>query len=298
MLNDDTVITTHDLTKRFGRNTVLDHLSLRVPRGSVFAFLGRNGAGKTTAIRIMLDLLDKSSGTVQILGLDNVKGAREIRRRIGYVAQNEEMYGWMTVEQHLWFCQGFYPTWDHALVTELQTKLDLPAKTKVRALSRGKQAQLALLLALAYRPELLILDEPTAGLDVVVRRDFMEEVIELIQEEGRTIFYSAHLVHEVERVADWVGILEGGRLIYCAPLEELKARTRRIVCQFTTPPPSPPPLPGLLGAETVGKELLLTVRDYSEDTLSAVKSLHPSSLQVEDLGLEDIFVAMVGQLKE
>ncbi len=298
MLKDDAAIATHELTKRFGRKTVLDHLSLQVPRGSVFAFLGRNGAGKTTAIRILLDLLDKSSGEVQILGLDNVKGSREIRRRIGYVAQNEEMYGWMTVEQHIWFCQGFYPTWDHALVAELQAKLDLPAKMKVRALSRGKQAQLALLLAMAYRPELLILDEPTAGLDVVVRRDFMEEVIELIQEEGRTIFYSSHLVHEVERVADWVGILEEGRLIYCAPMAELKARTRRIVCRFTAPPPAPPRLPGLLGAETVGKELLLTVRDYNEDTLTAVKSLNPAALQVEDLGLEDIFVAMVGQGKE
>jgi len=297
-MQSDYAITTSNLTKRFGRKTVLDALSLRVPRGSVFAFLGRNGAGKTTAIRIMLDLLDKNSGEVQILGLDSVKESREIRRRIGYVAQNEEMYGWMTVDQHIWFCQGFYPTWDHALVAELKAKLELPGKMKVRDLSRGKQAQMALLLAMAYRPELLILDEPTAGLDVVVRRDFMEEVIELIQEEGRTIFYSSHLVHEVERVADWVGILDDGKLIYCAPMEELKARTRRIVCQFTAPPPAPPRLPGLLGTETVGKELLLTVRDYSEETLASVKTLHPVALQVEDLGLEDIFVAMVGKGKE
>ncbi|MHB9023798.1 MAG: ABC transporter ATP-binding protein [Armatimonadota bacterium] len=283
------------LTKRFGKKRVVDDLTLQVPRGSVFAFLGRNGAGKTTTIRMLLDLLDRTAGQAQILGLDCVKGSREIRRRVGYVAQNEELYDWMTVDQLIWFCKGFYPTWDDALAAEMQGKLELPGKTKIRALSRGKQAQLALLLALAYRPELLILDEPTAGLDVVVRRDFLEGVIELVQEEGRTIFFSTHLVHEVERVADWVGILEEGKLIYCAPLDELKSRTRRLVCKFDTPPPTPPQLPGLLQAELVGKEWLLTVGNYDDATLAAAQALGPSLVTLEDLSLEDIFVARVGK---
>lgn len=286
-------IETLNLTKRFGRKTVVDSLNLQVPQGSIFAFLGRNGAGKTTAIRMLLDLLDRSSGTSTVLGLDSVKGAREIRRRVGYVAQNEDLYDWMTVERMIWFCKGFYPTWDDALAAELQAKLELPAHTRIRTLSRGKQAQLALLLAMAYRPELLILDEPTAGLDVVVRREFLEGVIALAQEEGRTIFFSTHLVHEVERVADWVGIMEDGRLIYCAPLEELKARTRRIVCRFTGEIPTKPDMPGLLASEAQGRELVLTVRDFDDETLARVHVLQPAEVDVEDMSLEDIFVALV-----
>ncbi|HOF86801.1 MAG TPA: ABC transporter ATP-binding protein [Armatimonadota bacterium] len=287
-------IETRALTRRFGKKTVVDHLTLRVPRGSIFAFLGRNGAGKTTTIRLLLDLLDRTSGAASLLGLDCVTGAREIRRRTGYVAQDEGLYDWMTVERMIWFCRGFYPTWDDALAADLRRQLDLPGSQRIRALSRGKQAQLALLLAMAFHPELLILDEPTAGLDVVVRREFLEGVIELAQEEGRTIFFSSHLVHEVERVADWVGIMEEGRLLSCAPLEEVKAGVRRIVCTFPASPP-PPALPGLLHTEVEGKTLLCTVRDFGEATLAAARALHPATLAVEDLSLEDIFVALVGK---
>lgn len=294
-MSSEHVIETRGLTRRFGRRTAVDHLDLQVPRGSVFAFLGRNGAGKTTTIRLLLDLLNRSAGEARVLGLDAVKGAREIRRRTGYVAQNEEMYDWMSVDRMIWFCKGFYPGWDDALAADMQAKLELPGAAKIRDLSRGKQAQLALLLALAYRPELLILDEPTAGLDVVVRRDFLEGVIELIQEEGRTIFFSSHLVHEVERVADWVGIMEGGRMLCCQPLEALKASVRRIACTFAGPPPSPAAVPGLLQAEADGRQLFLTVRDFGEETLAAARALGPAALAVEDLGLEDIFVALVGK---
>jgi len=294
-MDTGTAIETHGLTKRFWKKTVVDGLELRVPAGSIFAFLGRNGAGKTTTIRMLFDLLDRTAGTARVLGLDCVKGAREIRRRVGYVAQNEDLYDWMTVERMIWFCKGFYPTWDDKLAADLRRRLELPPDTRIRTLSRGKQAQLALLLAMAYRPELLILDEPTAGLDVVVRREFLEGVIQLVQEEGRTIFFSTHLVHEVERVADWVGIMEEGKLIYCAPLEELKSGTRRLVCRFPAIPPAPARIPGLLHAEKLGKDLVLTVRDYNEQTLVAAHALKPESVEVEDLSLEDIFVAMVGK---
>jgi ABC-2 type transport system ATP-binding protein len=289
----DYVIETHGLTKRYGRKTVVDGLTLQVPRGSVFAFLGRNGAGKTTTIRLLLDLLDKTSGEARLLGLDSIKGARELRRRVGYVAQNEELYDWMTVKQLIWFCKGFYPAWDDALAAEMQGKLALDGATKIRALSRGQQAQLALLLAMAYRPELLILDEPTAGLDVVVRRDFLESIIGLIQEEGRTIFFSTHLVHEVERVADWVGIMEAGHLIYCTPLETLKASVRRLVCPCPAET-NVTAVPGLLQSDRDGKTLVLSVRDFGDGTLAALRGLGVEEVQVEGMSLEDIFVAFVG----
>ena len=244
---------------------------------------------------MLLDLLDKTSGEASVLGLDCVRGAREIRQRVGFVAQNEDLYDWMTVEQMIWFCQGFYPTWNKTLTAELQAKLHLPAKTKIRALSRGQQVQLALLLALAYQPELLILDEPTAGLDVVVRRDFIVGIMELLQEEGRTIFFSSHLVHEVERIADWVGILDAGHLIFCGPMEELKAGTRRLTCAFPTLPNTLPVLPGLLSQETFEHEVVFTVRDYTEQTLAMLQTLCPTDIQVESLSLEDIFVAFTGK---
>ena len=195
-------IETTGLTKRFGKRVVVDNLRLQVPRGSVYAFLGRNGAGKTTTIRLLLDQLRRNAGAATVLGYDSIKGSRDIRQLVGFVAQQEDLYDWMTVDEILWFCRGFYPTWDQTLAAAMQAQLKLDGKTKIRAMSKGTQRQLALLLALAFRPELLILDEPTAGLDVVVRRDFLESVIGLAQEEGRTIFSNIRKVwysQEVER---------------------------------------------------------------------------------------------------
>jgi len=296
----DHVIETRNLTKRFGRKSLaVDHLALQVPRGSVFAFLGRNGAGKTTTIRMLLHLLDKTAGTAQILGLDSVQDALEIKRRVGFVGDGQLMYDWMSVDEMIWFCKGFYQGWDDAFAGEMKTKLELSGKTKVRALSRGQQAKLALLLAMAYRPELLILDEPTTGLDVVVRRNFLEGVIELIQEEGRTVFFSSHIVHEVERVADWVGIIDNGRLIHCSTLEELKAKVKRLVLSFETMPADlAKKLPNTLLLSEAGRQATIIVNDFSEDTLAAARALKPSRLDVEDLSLEDIFVAMVGHPEE
>ena len=293
----DYVIETEGLTRKFGRHTAVDHLSLQVPRGSVFAFLGRNGAGKTTTIRMLLNQLEATSGAARVLGLDCVKQELAIKRRIGVVADGQEMYDWMSVREIIWFCKGFYPDWDDAFAAEMQVKLELHDNAKVRALSKGEQAKLALLLAMAYRPELLILDEPTSGLDVVVRRNFLTGVIELVQEEGRTVFFSSHIVHEVERVADWVGILDKGHLIYCAPLEELKRSVRRLVLTFAVQP-AEIALPNTLLVEQKGRQTLVVVSDFNDATIAAAQALCPSNLTVGDLSLEDIFVAMVGQPEE
>ncbi len=296
----ESVILTNGLTKRFVKKLLaVDGLSLAVPRGSVFAFLGKNGAGKTTTIRMLLNLLDKTSGDASVLGLDCARKSLEIKRRVGFVGDGQMMYDWMTVDEIIWFCKGFYPGWNDAFADELKTKLELTGKAKVRNLSRGQQAKLALLLAMAYRPELLILDEPTTGLDVVVRRNFLEGVIELIQEEGRTVFFSSHIVHEVERVADWVGIIDAGRLICCAPLEDVKARMRRLVLAFETPPAGlEERIPHALSCAQSGRQITAVVDNYSDDTLAAVQALHPLQLAVEDMSLEDIFVALVGHPEE
>lgn len=282
------------LTKRYGRHVAVNNLSFSVPRGSVFAFLGRNGAGKTTTIRILLDLLDRTGGRARVLGLDCVRDSLAIKKRIGYVAEGQKMYDWMRVDETIWFCKGFYPGWDDGFAAEMKTKLELPGDRRVGQMSRGMQAKLALLLAMAYRPELLILDEPTAGLDVVVRRDFLEGVIDLIQQEGRTVFFSSHIVHEVERVADWVGLIDHGKLVWLSPMEELKSSVKRLVMTFDTPPESFPSMKNVLRLEKSGRQAVVTVSDFSDKTLAAAKSRNPLDIRVDDLGLEDIFVAMVG----
>lgn len=288
-------IETKNLVKRFGKKVVLDDLNLSVPQGSVFAFLGRNGAGKTTTIQILLNLLDRTSGEVGVLGLDPRKQDLELKKRIGYVAENQQMYPWMNVEQLCWFCKGFLPTWDDALEASLIKEMELPTKTKMRDMSRGTQAKVALLLAMAHRPELLILDEPTAGLDVLVRREFLEGVIDLIQQEGRTVFFSTHLVHEVERIADWVGVIDEGHLLLACPLEELKAKVKRLVLTFSETAPEHIQMEGVLETKHSQRQLIVTVRDCSESAMTTARSTGAMDVMVEDLSLEDILVALLGR---
>ncbi|MEI6915296.1 MAG: ABC transporter ATP-binding protein, partial [Armatimonadota bacterium] len=261
--NSNFAIETTGLTKRYRRSLdAVSNLNLKVPVGSVYAFLGRNGAGKTTTIRILLDLLDRTSGRAQILGMDSVKQTLEIKRRVGYVSEGQKMYDWMKVDEIIWFCKGFYPDWDDDFTAELKRKLELPGSAKIKELSRGMQAQVALLLAMAYRPELLILDEPTAGMDVVVRRDFLEGVIDIIAQEGRTVFFSSHLVHEVERVADYVGIIDKGTLIYSGPIDDLKSRVKLLMLTFPSVPDSIRTFPGAIKVDRNGRQAAVTVDNY------------------------------------
>ncbi|HEY3414419.1 MAG TPA: ABC transporter ATP-binding protein [Armatimonadota bacterium] len=294
-MNEPTyAIQTLELTKRYRKHLAVDHLNLQVPTGSVYAFLGRNGAGKTTTIRMLLNLLDRSSGGVSVLGLDPQRRDFELKKRIGYVAEGQRMYDWMSVAQIVWFCKGFYPTWDDALAADLTRQMELPAKQKLRNLSRGTQAKVALLLAMAHRPELLILDEPTAGLDVVVRREFLEGVIDMIQQEGRTVFFSSHIVHEVERVADWVGVLDEGRLIWSGPLDDLKRSVKRLVLTFPDSVPQSLSLDGALSTRISGRQATIVVRNHSEAVLQSAHRIAPQ-VDVEDLPLEDVLVALLGE---
>jgi ABC-2 type transport system ATP-binding protein len=291
-MNSSFAIQTQGLTKKYGHHTVVDDLTISVPAGSVFAFLGTNGAGKTTTIKMLMDLLKRDRGSAELLGLDAVKDSLMIRQHVGYVGQNQKMYDWMKVDEIIWFCKGFYESWDDAFATQMKRHLGLPGDRRIGALSTGMQAKVALLLALAYHPDLLILDEPTAGLDVTVRRDFMEGIVHLIQEEARTVFFSTHMVHEVERMADRVGILDDGKLIWDSPIEDLKRSVKRITLTFDINPPKMMSVYGGLTRETEGRQTRIVVRGFSEKTMADVKSFNPTNIKVDDLPLEDIFVAM------
>ncbi|MDD3927306.1 MAG: ABC transporter ATP-binding protein, partial [bacterium] len=234
-----------------------------------------------------------TSGYIRVLGLDPDKAPVELKRRVGFVADNQRMYGWMTVDEIIGFCRSFYPTWDDAFTGELLRLFELPRKVRLRDMSRGMYGKVALLLGLAHRPELLILDDPTSGLDPVVRREFMHGVIEAVQRQHCTVFFSTHIVDEAEQVADWVGIIDDGHLVLSQPVEQAKEAVKRIRVVFDDVVPEKVVLPGLLESRAAGRELMLTVRDFTPETVKAVSRYNPLSVEVLDQCLEDVFVALV-----
>ena len=221
-------IETHELTRTYGKSDAVHGLTLAVPAGSVFAFIGPNGAGKTTTIRMLMNLLEPTHGSAQVLGVDSRKLSPRERQRIGYVSENQKLPEWMTVNQLLRYCEPLYPTWDRELENKLLRKFELPPGRKLAHLSRGMMMKAALLASLAYRPELLVLDEPFSGLDPLVRDEFIAGALEVSHQEKWTIFISSHDINEVEQLASWVGIVESGRLTLAEPTEDLLARFRRV----------------------------------------------------------------------
>jgi ABC-2 type transport system ATP-binding protein len=222
------IIETSQLRHRYGRADALRGLDLTVPTASIFALIGANGAGKTTAIKILMDLLRPSSGKALVLGVDARRLSPRERQQIGYVSENQRLPDWMTVRQFLDYCRPFYPTWDRELETRLLQQFDLPADRQLRALSRGMLMKAALLSSIAYRPRLLVLDEPFSGLDPLVRDEFARGVLELQQQSEWTVLISSHDVAEVEQLADRVGFIESGRMVFAETIDALLGRFRRV----------------------------------------------------------------------
>jgi len=230
-------IETQSLSRRYGRTEAVHDLTLTVPTGSVFALLGPNGAGKTTTIKVLMNLLAPSSGEARILGTDSRKLRERDRAQIGYVSENQQLPLWMTVRQLLDYCRPFYPTWDRALEKTLLTKFALPPERKLKHLSRGMLMKASLLSSLAYRPKLLVLDEPFSGLDPLVRDEFIHGVLEVSATGDWTVFVSSHDIAEIEQLADHVAILDAGRPQLSEPTESLQSRFRRI--EVTLPSTAP-----------------------------------------------------------
>jgi ABC-2 type transport system ATP-binding protein len=222
------IIETQNLSRRFGRMEAVHELTLAVPQGSVFALLGANGAGKTTTLKLLMNLILPTSGAARVLGVDSRKlGERELAQ-IGYVSENQQLPLWMTVGQLLDYCRPFYPTWDRTLEATLLKQFALPQNRKLSQLSRGMLMKAALLSSLAYRPKLLVLDEPFSGLDAVVRDEFIRGVLEVSALGEWTVLVSSHDIEEVERLADHVAMLDAGRLRLSETAESLQARFRRV----------------------------------------------------------------------
>jgi len=290
------VIEIKNVSRRFGMKLALDDVSLTVPRGGVFGLIGGNGAGKTTLLKHVMGMLKAQSGSVKVLGLDPIAQPVAVLSRMGYLSEERDMPNWMRVRELIRYTQAFYPTWDERFAEELREMFELDPNAKIRALSRGQRARAGLLVALAHRPELLVLDEPSSGLDPVVRRDILGAIIRTIAEEGRTVLFSSHLLDEVERVADHIAMIHDGRVVLADSMDDLKDSYRRVTLRFETPIAEPPKLLGGRNTQGAGSEwtYICTVVDGDMGQVrGAAESMGAQVVEESALSLDEIFVANI-----
>ena len=290
----DYVIETRGLTRYFGRRRVVDGINLRVPRGCVYAFLGRNGSGKTTTIRMLLGLLEPTRGSASVLGHDSRALPPTVRGRIGYMAESHALYRWMTVRQCGQFQRRFYPAWDDGVFRAVTDHFRLDPAARAGQLSRGERAGLSLALTLAPGPELLVLDDPALGLDPVARRGLLESMIYVTRRSDRTILFSSHLLSDVERVADYVGVLDRSVLRAQCPLETFRGRVRQFVLRYAGRPPAPPAIRGLLNARVTVNEMRLTIANADAETERQIRSAGAQAVEEVPLSLEDALIGYLG----
>lgn len=297
-MNEQPVIQTRGLTKYFGSKPAVYELNLDVPRGCVFAFLGRNGSGKTTTIRMLMGLVQPTRGTGSILGHDIRSLTPEIRARIGYLTEEHQLYGWMNVKECGEFQSDFFPKWNSKIFHGVIGHFGLKSKAKVKDLSRGERAGLCLALTLAPEPEILMLDDPGLGLDPVARRALVESMIYLTRKSDRTIFFSSHHLSDVERVADYIAVFDRSTLRACCPLEQFQNRVQQVRLRFAGVPPPLPKIPGLLQAIRTEGELRVTCVHYNGESEKILRSLAPVEMETVQLGLEDAFINYLGERGE
>jgi ABC-2 type transport system ATP-binding protein len=252
--------------------------------------LGRNGAGKSTTLKMLAGMVQPDCGRAELLGEDVTRLSAQTRRRVAYLAEGHPIYPWMTVGQALAFTRAFYPVARGPLVEQVLDHFALARSAKIGGLSKGQRAQVSLALAVATDPEVLILDDPTLGLDTNVRRDFLESMIHIIQARGRTILFSSHVLGDVERVADRIGVMIDGVLRADCPVEHFKRSVRKVVAKFDREPPALPACEGLLGDWQVGHRRELVFVGYGRRQRAAVEALGPRQVEVVEMNLEDAFI--------
>ncbi len=293
MESSSSMISVQRLSRQFDGRMALNDVSLTVPRGGVFGLIGGNGAGKTTLIRHILGMLKAHAGSVRVFGHDPVADPVAVLGRIGYLSEDRDLPNWMKVRELMRYTEAFYPTWDTGYAEELLRDFDLDPKARVKSLSRGQRARAGLLIALAHRPELLILDEPSSGLDPVVRRDILGSIIRTIADEGRTVFFSSHLLDEVERVADRVAIIHQGKILLTSTMDHIRESHRRMTLRFQQPISKPPALVGTLTYEGSGLEWTYVCSGESRQLRNAAEALGARIVDESAMTLDEIFVSRV-----
>jgi len=279
-------------TKRFGRTVAVNNLSLTIPRGRTFGLLGPNGAGKSTTIKMLMGMLSITAGQARMLGIDVVDDPVEIKQRVGYVPEthNIYIYRWMRVREVLGFCEACFRSWNAETCREMLDLFELDLEKQVKHLSKGTLTKLALLVAVAHEPEVLLLDEPLSGLDPIAREEFLDGVLRTICDRGQTVLISSHMLDDVRRLADTVGFLHEGRLVLEGDLDALLSSTKRIMatlrdgCQPKTTPE------GTIWQRIQGREWTITVRDFSPEKVQQVQATEGvEQTSVLDVGLEELF---------
>ena len=295
---EDYAIETRNLWRTFGKFEAVKGVSLRVPKGTVYGLLGVNGAGKSTIIKMIMGHLRPTRGEISILGRALGEDLIDIRKRVAYVSENRYLYEWMTVAESISFTRAFHETWDDKKAADLLKRFSLPPEKKVRQLSRGNRARLCLLLALSFNPELIILDEPTSGLDPIVRRDFIENIVSEIAEEGKTVLFSSHIVDEVERVADYVAIINEGEILLVSTIDDIKSSYKRVRYATNGTRPEVASVPGVVMVENGRHEQVLTVSTWCDETMRSLGERGVKNPEVLSISLEDIFVNTVRAERE
>jgi ABC-2 type transport system ATP-binding protein len=289
-IQDGPAIELAGLTKRFGRTLAVNDLSLTIPRGSTFGLLGPNGAGKSTTIKMLMGLLSITAGEARVLGIDVQTDATQVKQRVGYVPEAHHIYRWMRVGEVLGFCKSCFHTWNDQTCQEMVALFGLDLEKKVKHLSKGMLVKLALLLAVAHEPELLLLDEPLSGLDPIAREEFLDGVLRTICDRGQTVLISSHMLDDVRRLADTVGILHEGKLLLHGNLDALLTSTKRLSATLRDgcqPKQTPE---GTIWQRIQGREWTITVGQFSPEKVQQVRAIDGvEQVRVIDLGLEDLF---------
>lgn len=294
-MNVEQVVSVSGLTRRFGPKVALDDVSLTVSQGQVFGLVGANGAGKTTLIKHLLGLLKPSAGEVRVFGLDPVAEPAAVLGRVGFLSEDRDLPPWMRVEELIRYSRAFYPTWDPAYARQLQGQFQLDPLARIKHLSRGELAKAGLLVALAHRPELLLLDEPSSGLDPVVRREMLEAIVRAVADEGRTVIFSSHLLDEIERVSDQIAMMSDGKVVLNGALPEILEAHHRLTLRFSSAPAKPPVVKGALTVTGRGLEWTVVCDGTRPEVIQAAQNLGAQVVAEERPSLDEIFLARVGQ---
>ena len=277
------------LSKTFRKTAAVNGLNLQVKKGTVFGFIGPNGAGKTTTIKMLMGLLKPDGGKVSVLGLDPQKDFEAIKQRVGYVPEQHLEYRWMRVKEVVKFCKTFYEKWNDEMCGQLMEQFKLKGDDKVKWLSKGMLAKLSLLLAVSHEPELLLLDEPTGGLDPLIREEFLDGVVRTASGEHKTVFFSSHTISDVQRFADTVGIINEGQLLCHKPVDVFLEKTKRIRLLVEDGKLPEELAKGAVYYYTQGRESVVTVDDYGPDVLAKFQACSGAKvLEILDIGLEEI----------
>ena len=288
----DIILETRGLTKYYADVLALDNMTVQIPRGCICGFVGRNGSGKTTAIKLLLGFLNPTAGTSKLLGCDSKRLAPHIRQRIGYVSEGHRLFQWMEIHEIEKFQSAFFPGhWDTKFFWNMIDYFGLSKRQKIKQLSNGQRAQVSLALSLAPNPELLIMDDPTLGLDAVIRRQFLEGIIRLIMQQGRTIFFSSHILSDVERVADRLLVIDKGVIRADCSMDEFRSAIKKVKFVFSQKPPDEIGIEGLLHSRAGEKELELVLVDTRDEKIAEwADSVGAVEYQPVDMNLEDQFI--------